>query len=172
MRFLNAGFFPKYVRARSEWLDDPRVRHVRSVSACVSPGPREWMGEWRHNDLEFYDTPGLAREIAEDDGAEIHGYRVWDGAFDHGGEVPAGLPEVPAVDIPAGWVRLGYDAVSRQRDYFECSPITCNNRAKDFEVNEHGLLTTVEAARAAARTFSGGGAERGRYFVFEVWAAG
>lgn len=75
-----------------------------------------------------------------------------------------------AADIPAGWERLGYDAVSTFTGAsFDCSPLTCNGRSPDFAVNEHGLLDTAEATLEAARSFSSGGAEPGMYCIFEVW---
>ena len=176
MHFTPAGFFPKYVWQRPAWLADPRVTAIRSVSSCISSGPEDWISAWRHNDLGFYDSPDTAAEIAaalppDPEGTlEIHGYRVADRAFDETEEGPADLAPVAADDIPAGWERLGYDAVSTgSTGFFECSPLTCNGRAPDFAVNEHGLLDTAEAARDAARSFSGGGAEPGTYTVFEVW---
>lgn len=172
MRFVPVGFFPKQVVRRPAWLDDPRVGSIRSVSQCISEGPPGWIDAWEHNDLGFYDTVDTAGAIGArlcEAPFELHGYRIGEPAYDAGRPIDRPLPVLQASEIPPGWTLLGYDVVSRTHAWFECSPLSCNGRWPDFDVNEHCLLPTLAEALRAAVDFSAGGGEPGPYHVIEVW---
>jgi len=166
-----AGYFPKRIALRDDWLEAPGVREIWSVSDCISKGPSGWIGKWRHNDVGVFDTYELAISVlpSEDAGLfTIVGYRVWDRMFDHGRDVE--LPvEVPALPEPGSeFVSVGFDAVARSHDFFECSPLSCNGGAATFATNDACLFRTLDEALAGANTFSTGNWEPGPYWVVEV----
>jgi hypothetical protein len=172
MSFVFAGYFPKRIVARDEWLKAPAVREIWSVSGCISKGPSDWIDQWRHNDFGLFDTQELAHSVVPGDERgryTIVGYRVWDRMFDQGTEV-----EVPAAPAPVpgpdeGFVTVGFDAVARSGMYcFECSPLSCNGGASTFPTNERCLFRTPEEAMSGAREFSMGHWEPGPYWVVEV----
>jgi len=174
MAFLFVGYFPKRIALRDDWMKAPDVREIWSVSECISKGPPDWIDKWRHNDLGLFDTRDLALSVMAEKEAQtfaIVAYRVWDRMFDQGQEV-ALPPELPALPGPdADFVTVGFDAVARSGDSFECSPLSCNGGAATFPTNEACLFRTLEEALAGAREFSTGDWEPGPYWVVEVLSA-
>jgi hypothetical protein len=171
MALVFAGYFPKRIALRDEWLKAPAVREIWSVSGCISKGPPDWIDKWLHNDVGLFDTRDLAMSVVPAKEAEtftIVGYRVWDKMFDQGQEVElrADLPVLPGPD--AGFGTVGFDAVARSQGFFECSPLSCNGGAETFETNEACLFRTLDEALAGAREFSTGSWEPGPYWVVEV----
>ncbi len=176
MPLLFAGYFPKRIAPRTDWLKAPLVTEIWSVSDCISEGPPDWVDKWQHNDLGLFDTPELAESvIPESDTAQytIVGYRVWDRMFDDGKEVPLSAT-VPSVPGPApGFNSLGFDAVARSMNSsFECSPLSCNGGAETFSTNKNCLFETLDDALSGAREFSCGNWEPGPYWVVEVLSRG
>jgi hypothetical protein len=174
MALLFAGYFPKRIALRHDWLKAPDVREIWSVSGCISKGPPDWMDKWVHNDVGLFDTRDLARSVLSDEEGRaftIVGYRVWDRMFDQGQEValPVDLPRLPGPD--AGFVTVGFDAVVRSQFLFECSPLSCNGGAETFPTNDACLFRTLDEALPGAREFSTGNWEPGPYWVVEVLSA-
>jgi hypothetical protein len=67
-----AGYFPKVTKKvgnlSPEWKANERVKEICSVSNCISDGPDGWIGNWKHNDMGFFDTELLAQqEIPDND---------------------------------------------------------------------------------------------------------
>jgi hypothetical protein len=76
--------------------------------------------------------------------------------------------------IPASFVSLGFDAVSKSMDGvlgFECSPLSCNAMANELPVNAHCLFPSEKAATSGAEAFSRSEPEPGAYYVVEVLEA-
>jgi len=178
LQFFDAGFFPKEAYMAQGWLEERAGKGTRicSVSRCISDGPAGWIQHWKHNGLGMFDSPELARTvIAQEDSQhyEIHGYRVATVAFEEGQPVAGALRQPSAGDIPEGAALLGYDAVGKDlADFPECSPLSCNGGAEEFETNEWCLLATPEEAAKAAARFSSEDWEPGNYYVVEVWRIG
>src|ERR1017187_4307742 len=88
--FLFAGYFPKIVTPKDEWLKAPQVKEIWSVSTCLSDGPPNWIDRWQHNDLWLYDTAALAESLVpptERGRYRIVAYRIWGRMFDKGLQV-------------------------------------------------------------------------------------
>jgi hypothetical protein len=172
MSLVFAGYFPKRIAARDEWLKAPSVQEIWSVSECISKGPSDWIDHWRHNDFGLFDTEELADSVVpqgERAGYRILGYRVWDRMFDEGKEVPVTAAPAGVPGPEAGFVTTGFDAVARSGIYrFECSPLSCNGGAATFPTNERCLFRTLEEAISGAKEFSMGHWEPGPYWVVEI----
>jgi hypothetical protein len=171
-----AGYFPKHVVPRPDWLVCPTVVDICSVSACVSDRPREWVGHWLHNDLGLYGTPDIARRVIgpADPPMRIFAYRVSTVRFIEGLPQPWDWPEdARPIPMPDTYVSLGFDAAHKYMDGilgFECSPLSCNGLASEWPVNRHCLLDDLGTAIEAAEAFSISQPEPGMYYVVEVLA--
>jgi len=173
MKFTLIGYFPKKVTPRPAWLQAPAVREICSVSECIAGGPDDWISRWAHNALWVYDTEQLAESVIPTrSGGEvfrIYAYRLLPSLFRGRTHEPVDLPGVAAHALPANFVSLGFDVVSRSGGTaFECSPLSCNGMATQFEVNEHCLVSSSEGALELARWCAEEEPEPGPYVVVEV----
>jgi hypothetical protein len=166
-----AGYFPKRIALRDDWLKVPSVKEIWSVSDCMSKGPPNWVDHWRHNDIGLFDTVQLAESVIpanERHEFTIVGYRIWDRMLENGVEVALGGTVRPVPGPDAGFVSVGFDAVGWSYNAFACSPLSCNRGAEQFPANERCLFSTFDAAVAGAVEFSTGHWEPGPYWVVEV----
>lgn len=173
MQFVHIGYFPKKVTPRPEWLQAPAVREICSVSECIASGPEGWISRWAHNDLGVYDTEQLAGSMipagTEGDTFRLYAYRLLPILFRARAEEPLDLPRLTVQPPPETFVFLGFDVVSRSVGMaFECSPLSCNGMATQFEVNEYCLVSSPESALELARWFADEEPEPGPYVVVEV----
>ena len=167
---VGVGYFPKRTQPQPDWLRVEHVREVCSVSECVSAGPNDWVAQWKHNALGFFDTEAAALDVVRDPvGLEMYAYRVYPLQFDSGLSRSWAVPIHVALDLRE-YVFLGFDLVSRSiSDYFECSALSCDSAAKEFVVNSHCLIDDYDAAWAACLAVSRGEYEPGPYYLFEVY---
>ena len=175
---IDAGYFAKRITPRPDGLHAPGVREICSVSCCISPGPDDWIGHWRHNEFGWYNTIDDAWSVvpeADRPAYRLFAYRIALTRFRKGEALEVPVPaDVHPAPIPADFASLGYDAVSRSTGSgfsFECSPLSCNMMAGEIPANENCLLDTEAAATAAAKAFSAGKVEPGDYYVVEVLEA-
>ena len=169
------GYFPKLVQPRPEWIGQPRVTEVCSVSNCVSDGPEGWIDKWLHNWLGWFNTVADARSVVppeESTRYRVFAYRLAPSFYRQGQPEPVIIPEdVKPEPLPRDFISLGFDVYSKSMDSIlgpECSPLSCNSMASEFQVNDHCLLTTLEEAQNAAARFSVEQPEPGSYYVAEV----
>lgn len=195
------GYFPRRqeVPLRARPLPSvPNVSEIASVGHYTSDGPPNWVDQWRHNEMWFFDSEAIARKVI-DDAIQIeieaepqhdppwrvklsreqgltydfYAYRMFPCCFVDGRQEPYDLSGLKCQPLPADYEWLGHDAVSRSGcAHLECSPLFCNGRADDIPVNRFCLIDEAERALALAATFSGSkgnGCEPGNYFVLEVW---
>ena len=67
------------------------------------------------------------------------------------------------------FISIGSDAVRRMSGArFECSPLSCNQMAPEYPVNEHCLIDDLDTAVAMARAFAVGKPEPGPYCA-DLW---
>jgi hypothetical protein len=174
MELVSGGYFPKRTIRRPDWLTAAVVEEVCSVSTCMSPGPENWVDVWRHNELGWYDSAELAWAVVPEDavGFEVFAYALAPVVFVAGEQRPLALPELAVAMRPSAYEVVGFDAVSKSdSDFFECSPLSCNNMAGEVPVNRYCLVNTASEAVAAARRFSLDQPEPGNYYVIQVWRA-
>lgn len=167
------GYFPKHRTPRPEWLPVPHVEEICSVSGCIARQPADWIDSWTHNDWSAYDTPELARAVAEE-GCDLYAWRILPTLFGREAEQPLTLTGVAPSALPTDFERLGWDVVSRSGLGilgFECSPLSCNRMASQEAVNRYCLLDSEADAVAFARRCAVEQPEPGDYLVIEVWRA-
>ena len=164
------GFLPKRTEKKPDWLESQGVTEICSVSDCISPSPENWIEKWKHNEFGFFDSEGLALSILDDAGPyDLYAYKMFPLQFSDGEVVPYTI-HVNLTTVLASFDFLGYDPVSRSAGSFpECSPLSCNNAASDFKVNEYCLIQDLEPAYQAAIQISKGNYEPGPYHLFEVY---
>lgn len=173
------GYFPKRTSRPPDWPGPAVVEEICSACACMTEEPADWINQWKHNDSFLYDSEDLARSMipaTDDPGTwSIFAYRRFPIRFRADRDDITELPKLDVAPLPAGYVSLGYAAVSDdlegQVSGFQCSPLSCNLRAPDYQVNRHCLLDDREMAFAAARDFASGNAEPGPYYVVEILRA-
>jgi hypothetical protein len=173
---IDAGYFPKTVKPRPEWLAAPSVAEICSVSECVSAGPPGWIQQWLHNSLGWFNhVADVARVVpsTEERGQyRVFAYRLHPEFYRDGSAMPVVIPSDVAPDpVPGTFQSLGFDTASHSMSDvlgLECSPLSCNGIAADLAANAHCLFVTLAEALAAAKAFSIGGAEPGDYYVVEV----
>jgi hypothetical protein len=172
-----AGYFPKHIVSRPEWLDCASVVDVCSMSRCVSPGPNhDWIYHWIHNWLGLFNTPEDGRIVLTpvDPPMRMFAYRVSTVRFVDGRPEAWPWPDDAwPVPLPDDYISLGFDAVHKYMDSilgFECSPLSCNSMANEWPVNQHCLLDDFDTAVKAAEQFSIDQPEPGMYYVAEVFA--
>ena len=167
------GFFPKITEQSPEWLDNQSVREICSVSECISKGPENWIQKWQHNELGFFDSESLAYEVIEQhpEKFDIYAYKLFplrclgdelefitlESRFGH--------------QLPKDYQFLGYDIVTKSvADFFECSPLSCNHGAKQYNVNQFCLVDDQAGAMDILLEISKDGSyEPGPYYLFEVY---
>jgi hypothetical protein len=169
------GYFPKLVVPRPKWLAEPRVSEVCSVSNCVSAGPEDWTYRWIHNSLGWFNTLADAWSVVPPGDVEryrMFAYRLAPSFYRRGTAERLLVPEdVRPEPLPAELDSLGFDTYSKSMDSIlgpECSPLSCNGLAPEFQTNPHCLLDTLDEACKAASRFSLEQPEPGDYYVAEV----
>jgi hypothetical protein len=174
MELADVGYLAKKAAPRPAWLEAPSVRLVCSVSCCISEASPGRLRDWNLNDFGYFDTIAAARcVVAPDEAGDYHvfAYRLYPRLFDGGTDEPIDVPELPVEACPPSYRSLGFDAVSRSSSsFFECSPLSCNNGAREISANEFCLFATLGGAIAGARVFASGTWEPGPYYVLEVLA--
>jgi hypothetical protein len=172
---IDAGYFPKAITPRPDWLAAPSVIEICSVSLCVSSGPPDWIQQWIHNSFGWCNRVADVARLeppTERGKYRVFAYRLHPEFHREGHALPVVIPEDVTPDpIPSSFRRLGFDAVSHSMTDvlgLECSPLSCCGTAAALGANEWCLFPTLDAAVDAARTWSVGGAEPGDYYVVEV----
>ena len=171
MRFTLAGYFPKITACPAGFNAPAHVEEVCSVSGCVNTNPENWVDQWLHNELWFFDSPAVARTAAAgDERFEILAFRILHARFVDGRREDWTPEPVTPEPLADGYQSLGFDAVSRSAGpMFECSPLSCNYMHREIEVNRHCLVDSPVHAIAMAERFSREKPEPGDYYVFEVF---
>jgi hypothetical protein len=167
------GYFPKHSLQRPDWLRNRGVEEICSVSCCISEAPEGWIDFWRHNECWAFNTQELAWSVVPAERRadfQLYAYKMFPVGFEHGRRTDREFPKLDVEPLPPSFVRIGYDAVSRdQTPMFECSPLSCNGLAEDHTVNRYCLVDTEEAALQLALECSISEPEPGAYFVIKVW---
>ncbi len=176
MQMIDAGYFARQIVDKPDWLA-PNVREICSVSECFSAGPPDWVQQWLHHSLGWFNSPEAATSIVPPAGPSyrLFAYRILPEEFGDGSRTPLVVPgDVRPDPIPAAYRSLGFDSVSKSLPAglgFECSPLSCNRLALELPVNEHCLFGTLEEAIAGAIRFAREQPEPGHYYVVEVLEA-
>jgi hypothetical protein len=174
-QLVDSGYFIKRVMLNPDWLQVPRVLEVCSVSNCISVPPEGWVERWLHNEFGWFNRIADAVRIAPADSRteyRLFAYRLYPEVFRRSGRVALVVPgDVRPDPIPHAFQSLGFDSVNKSMESvlgFECSPLSCNSMAAEWNVNERCLFPSLELALAAADRFATDQPEPGDYYVVEV----
>lgn len=142
------------------------------MSECISHGPPAWVQEWKHNEWGMFDTAELARQMAHanSDYFQIFAYQLFPIRW------LADQAEHFSIDarlgaLSASFQLLGHDIVTRSSSsFFECSPLSCNNAAEKYAVNEFCLIENRDDAyRVLMEINRNGHYEPGPYYLTKVF---
>jgi len=166
------GYFPKRTAVPAGWSAADPVDEICSVSTCIATAPEGWIDRWLHNALGLFNSVRDAESVIDpgSHGFSVFAYKLLPIRFDEGVAQAWAHPPVVVEPLPPSFHSLGFDIVSKDlSDFFECSPLSCNNLALEVRVNRYCLVEERERAVSLAERFSlGPGAEPGYYHVLEV----
>lgn len=175
---IPVGYMYKSVVERPGWLGAPSVGDVYSVSRCVSTDFAEWIHAWKHNGFWFFNEPQTIVEIAKDKGASLDRLTLffywmyekeWDSDDEQWHEISPNESFHTNVQIPEKLQKHGYDVVTyTSGNAAECSPLSCNHYASEFDTNNHCLLNTFDEAMRLVENGSFLKGEPGPYRILEV----
>ncbi|OHB61465.1 MAG: hypothetical protein A2167_03165 [Planctomycetes bacterium RBG_13_46_10] len=165
------GFFPKLPCPEKDWIENDTVKEICSVSDCVAKGPENWIEEWEHNDLGFYDSEEKIIKILGDEKEKynFYAYKLYPLKFNKGKAENCPISIDLKADV-SDYEFLGFDIVSKsQSDFFECSPLSCNDLCKTYIVNQCCLIENLENAYLYCIEIEKEKCEPGPYYLFEVY---
>ena len=167
------GFFPKLIQPKPDWLKVSSVKEICSVSVCISKAPDNWVNQWKHNSMGYFDSESVAASLISDNSSQydIYAYEVFPFYVDDGVKNEIAI-EIKIGNPPIKYKFLGYDIVTKSSsDFFECSPLSCNHAAVDFATNDFCLIDNEADANHALFEMSKkeAGYEPGHYYLFKVY---
>ncbi len=180
------GYMAKRVVPLPEVMKFPGVKDIYSVSNCVNDDFFNYTDSWRHNGYWVFDRPEIIVELSKENQVDLavttlFFYEVYEQEFvydvgrkcgvwrktspdRHGTPVNVKVPDskrLEGFDIVTVWVENSPD--------MEHSPLSCNGIAEDVSVNEHCLIETLEAAKAAIDEGMFHGGEPGALRIVAVY---
>jgi hypothetical protein len=178
---IPAGYLLKRLALRPEWIKNPTVKDIYSVSGHGSADFADYINYWKHNGWWFFNRPDDMIEIMEREGMErsaltLFYYEVFEQQYNEREKqwTATVLEKSFTTDVeqPAGATLEGYDVVS----FFagsspECSPLFCNSLAEALPVNEHCLFDDFDFAKEALDAGKFANCEPGPYRIFAVYKA-
>jgi hypothetical protein len=178
---IPAGYMAKMIANNPGWVSaTANIVDIYSVSGCASHHFADYIKFWKHNGYWLFDAPNIIRQLADDEGidlspAKFFYYEVYPQQYD---EERRGWstfsPETSFstnVRSPEERNLEGYDVVSFSAHTSpECSPLSCNNAAKNITVNEHCLLRTFEEAKSLLELGAFDKGEPGPFRIFAVYS--
>lgn len=172
MKSTLIGYFPKRTKSPPNWLIEPKIDQVCSVSECISMGPKDWISLWKHNTFFLFDTTEIAQSIIETNISEydIYAYKQYPFIYENGKYIEHYIECKTVKPMESNFLLLGYDSVSRTYgNAFAHSPLSCCNYAHKLPTNRFCLLNSLSSAKEAAKLFSIDNPEPGPYYVVEVY---
>ena len=151
---------------------------VYSVSNCVNDDFADYIDYWKHNGYWLFDSPTIIQELAQENSIPLSGtslfyYEVYEMEFD--GQNWASCAAEPSlltnVFVPLEKTLAGFDVVTFfAKNAPECSPLSCNDMAKEIPTNEHCLFVSFDQAYETVTNGAFNQAEPGPYRIFAVYS--
>ena len=177
---IPAGFMAKHISIAPAWLKTDALTDIYSVSNCISTAFCDYIKHWRHNGFWFFDSAEAVRGVAAAEAVDlsVHKlfyYEVYEAQFDGERNLwEAFTPETSLrTHVAMPWQKQleGYDVVTfSARTSPECSPLSCNGRARILPVNRHCLFASFEQARDQLERGAFDQCEPGPYRIFAVFS--
>ncbi len=170
----------KRVLRKPEWMASSGVMDIYSVSPCLCENFGNNIPHWRHNGYWLFDSVTAIKDLSREHSIGLEGTRFFyyeihpfeydedEGVWEPFG--PASLKTEVMPPEACGKRLEGYDVVSYSAGQApECSPLSCNDLAKEMRVNEHCLFPSFEEAKSALENGLFKNAEPGPYRIFAVY---
>ncbi len=178
---IPVGYMAKIVSNNPGWVSaSADVVDIYSVASCASEDFANYIEFWRHNGYWLFDSSEIIRAVALDNGIDLSAvkffyYEAYPRQFDEKRKLWSAFgPEASvqtSVAVPKEKVLEGYDVVTFQgQTHPECSPLSCNDAAKNIPVNEHCLLRTFEEAKSLLERGAFDNMEPGPFRIFAVYS--
>ncbi len=175
---MPAGYLFKSINRLPHGLQVPaHVRQILSVSGCFSPMFADYIDHWLHNGLWLFDSPAAMAMIAKTSKLDLGSFTLFYYEI-HALEYHevtrswvAVQPDGPvAVVAPPAKYRMGFDVVCHsQRNWPECSPLSCNGVCNQVVVNENCLFETLDDAKRALEQGHFDRTETGPFRIYAVY---
>ena len=176
---IAAGYMAKKVEQAPDWLNTAIVDDIYSVSACISDDFADYINYWQHNGYWLFDNPEVIRQVAKHNALKLNDttlfyYEVYDYQFNDSAKTWESFDPEPSfaldVEKPLSAQLEGFDVVSFSGGTSpECSPLSCNNLAREIRTNSHCLLSSLEEARGLLEKGYFVKCEPGPYRIFAVF---
>ncbi|HSZ62467.1 MAG TPA: hypothetical protein VK828_11750 [Terriglobales bacterium] len=173
---IPVGYIAKHVYLRPDWLQAPHVVDILSVSGCISEVFADYIDYWKHNGYWLFDSPEIIKAIAKEnsiqlDGTSLFYYEAYEMEFDGDNWHPF-VPDpsfTTNVVSPSRKQLQGFDVVNfTARTTPECSPLSCNNLAKEIPTNAHCLFASFDEAEKSVGSGAFNESEPGPYRILSV----
>lgn len=174
------GYLYKQVVTRPEWLKAEQVTDIYSLSGCMSEFFTDYIRYWKHNGYWLFNSPESIHEIAKSASISLMQqrlfyYEAYELQYDE--DIQGWTAFEPEwsfdtdVVVPACKRLEGFDIASFSLGNApECSPLSCNGMAGKLPTNEHCLLESFEAAKAALEQGKFDDCEPGPYRIVAVYS--
>ncbi|OGC16825.1 hypothetical protein A2282_02365 [candidate division WOR-1 bacterium RIFOXYA12_FULL_36_13] len=177
------GYFPKInidindlkiPNTNKKWITEKTIIEIASVSNCMRKGPDIPQGS---NELGFYDNEILALSSIQNETNRytMFAYTLFLFCYEDGNLIEKSkminkAKKLKAVFVPERYKLIGYDVTSNSlSDFFECSPLSCNQGFKEFKTNKYCLFNEIDYAVECQKIISSSNFEPGKQYLFEVY---
>jgi hypothetical protein len=172
------GYMAKRIFKRPEHLLAPSVTDICSVSKCISEDFGEYIKFWKHNGYWFFNSPEVIRATASENSIRLEGtslfyYEAYELEFDDENwkEYKPELSFKTEVIAPQEKELKGFDVVTFSCGTSpECSPLSCNDLAKEIPTNSHCLFASFQEAETSLKNGTFKDCEPGPYRIFAVYS--
>jgi hypothetical protein len=176
---IAAGYLFKRLMPRSDWIKNAAVKDIYSVSRHLSEDFAEYINYWKHNGWWLFNRPADMSEIIERERVDrttltLFYYEVFEQQYDEDEKKWFSVePEksfITDVERPLNAQLEGFDVVTFSNGATpECSPLSCNSLADEIQVNEHCLIESLDASKAALEMGKFDNSEPGPFRIFAVY---
>jgi hypothetical protein len=192
------GYFPKRQTSVAPSFAELGITELGSVGHYIAEGPANWMDQYRHNPMFFFDSEEVLQRVIEEaividlqpdpqreppwcvtltrekaTKFNLYAFKLFPFQFVEGRQEDFQIPDLRCEPLSEDYQRLGYDATNKSCcSHFECSPLMCNGLSSEVPVNQFCLIDEPGRAFELAKKISGSKGnygEPGTYFVVEVW---
>jgi hypothetical protein len=175
---IPAGYMYKKIAMRPDYIKNPNVIDIYSLSGCISKDFSDYINHWKHNGYWLFDNPSLMKGILSKENIaetefELFYYEVFEKEFDEDQSCWSMFTPEPSfltnVTIPSQTEFQGYDLVTFTNGP-ECSPLSCNSMADEITTNSHCLMDDFDCLKEMLESEKFKGCEPGPYRIFSVYS--
>ncbi|MFI5350068.1 MAG: hypothetical protein ACHQ2Z_11025 [Elusimicrobiota bacterium] len=172
------GCMAKRVSAGEKLFPAGNIQDIFSFSGCISVPFADYIGYWKDNGYELFDSPDIIRALSEREKIELLGvrffyYEAHQQEYDRASKTWSDWspdPNATRVIVPEMKSLRGYDVISfHEHTVPQHSPLSCNGLASELPVNEHCLFRSLEEAKAFLEEGRFDASEPGSFRIVAVY---